>query len=157
MTKSKIIKLVLSLALPLVIGTIAGIYTSEGTSVWLDTLNSPSFRPPDWLFGPVWTVLYLLMGYSLYMVWIQKASKQRNIAITVFSIQLALNFFWSFIFFYFHLIGIALIEIIVLWIVIVTMLIFFYKIKPIAAFINIPYLLWVTFATILNTAYYFLN
>lgn len=97
------------------------------------------------------------MGYSLYLVWKQTASKLRNIAIIVFSLQLSLNFFWSFIFFYFHRIGFALIEIIMLWIGIVTMIIFFHKIKPMGAYINIPYLLWVTFATILNAAYYFLN
>jgi tryptophan-rich sensory protein len=75
----------------------------------------------------------------------------------VFLVQLLLNFGWSFIFFYFKLIGFALIEIVLLWISIVTMLIMFYKIRPIAAFINIPYLLWVTFATILNGSYFLLN
>jgi tryptophan-rich sensory protein len=157
MNKSQIFKLIVSLALPLVIGAIAGIYTSTGTSGWLDTINSPSFRPPDWLFGPVWTLLYLLMGFSLFLIWKQKVSKQRNLAITIFFVQLALNFFWSFIFFYFFMIGIAFIEIILLWISIVTMIALFYKIKPMAAYVNIPYLLWVTFATILNGAYFFLN
>lgn len=157
MKKSQIFKLIVSLALPLATGSIAGFFTAAGTSGWLDTLNSPSFRPPNWIFGPVWTVLYLVMGFSLFLIWKQESSKQRNLAITIFFVQLALNFIWSFIFFYFHMIGIALIEIILLWISIVTMIVLFYKIKPMAAYINIPYLLWVTFATLLNASYYFLN
>lgn len=157
MKKSNILKLVVSLAIPVALGSIAGISTSAGTSGWLDSLNSPTFRPPNYLFGPVWTALYLLMGFSLFLIWKKEASKQRNTAITIFFIQLTLNFLWSFIFFQFHQIGIALIEIILLWIGIVTMITLFFKIKPLAAYINIPYLLWVTFATVLNGAYYFLN
>jgi tryptophan-rich sensory protein len=81
----------------------------------------------------------------------------RDLAIWVFSIQMLLNFAWSFLFFYFNLIGVALIEIILLWISIASMIYLFYKIKPLAAYLNIPYLLWVSFATILNAGYYFLN
>jgi len=91
------------------------------------------------------------------MIWKQDTSKERNLAILVFMLQLLFNFGWSFIFFYFNMIGLALIEIILLWISIVIMLVLFYKIKPIASYINIPYLLWVTFATVLNGSYYFLN
>ena len=124
---------------------------------WYATLNRPSFNPPNWIFGPVWTMLYILMGISLFMIWKQDMSKERNLAILVFMLQLLLNFGWSFIFFYFNMIGFALIEIILLWISILFMLLLFYKIKPIAAYINIPYLLWVSFATVLNGSYYFLN
>ncbi|MBU1094959.1 MAG: tryptophan-rich sensory protein [Bacteroidetes bacterium] len=157
MNKSKIIKLIVSIILPLAIGSIAGMFTSAGTSGWLDTLNSPSFRPPNWVFGPVWTILYLLMGFSLFLIWTQQTSRQRNLAIASFFVQLTLNFLWSFIFFSFHWIGIALTEIILLWVSIVIMLVLFYKIKPMAAYINIAYLLWVTFAAVLNASYYFLN
>ena len=157
MKNSQVFKFIVSLIIPLAIGSIAGLFTSSGTSGWLDTINSPSFRPPNWIFGPVWTGLYLLMGFSLFLVWNQKASKQRNTAIILFFVQLSLNFFWSFIFFYFYMIGVAFIEIVLLWIGIITMIALFYKIKPMAAYINIPYLLWVTFATTLNGAYYFLN
>ena len=135
----------------------AGLFTAEAVPEWYATLNRPSFNPPNWLFGPVWTTLYLLMGISLFLIWKQSASKERNLAIFVFLLQIALNFFWSFIFFYYNLIGFALFEIIVLWISIASMLVLFYKIKPLAAYINIPYLLWVTFATILNVSYYLLN
>jgi tryptophan-rich sensory protein len=97
------------------------------------------------------------MGISLFLIWKQKPGKERNKAIFIFLTQLSLNFGWSFIFFYFNRIGFALIEIVLLWTSIVIMIASFYKIKPIAAYINIPYLLWVTFATILNASYYLLN
>ena len=157
MHKIQIFKLLASLTLPLGLGTIAGLYTAGAVPVWYETLNKPSFNPPNWVFGPVWTTLYILLGISLFLIWKQRAGKERNLAIFVFLLQQLLNFGWSFIFFYFNMIGFALIEIIFLWISIVSMLVLFYKIKPVAAYINIPYLIWVTFATMLNAAYYLLN
>jgi tryptophan-rich sensory protein len=157
MTKSQVLKFILSVLLPLGIGGIAGLFTAEAVPGWYATLNQPSFNPPNWIFGPVWTTLYLLMGISLFLVWKQNYSRERNIAIAVFLIQLALNFAWSLIFFHFKMIGLALFEIILLWISILSMLFIFYKIKPVAAYINIPYLLWVAFATMLNASYYILN
>ena len=150
-------KLIVALILPLSIGAFASVFTDEAIPGWYATLNRPSFNPPSWLFGPVWTVLYLLMGISFYLIWKQEKSKYRNLAILVFIIQLALNFAWSFIFFYFNKIGFAFAEIILLWLSIVLMIIRFYKIKPITAYINIPYLLWVSFASMLNLSYYLLN
>jgi benzodiazapine receptor len=157
MKASQIIKLVASLLLPLAIGGIAGIFTTEAIPGWYATLNQPSFNPPNWVFGPVWTTLYTIMGISLFLIWKQDKTKQRNQAILIFLLQLLLNFCWSFFFFYFKMIGVALIDIIALWILIIMMLVHFYKLKPVAAYINIPYLLWVTFATSLNLAYFFLN
>jgi benzodiazapine receptor len=156
-SKLQIIKLIVSLILPLALGTIAGIFTAQSVPEWYATLNRPSFNPPNWIFGPVWTTLYIIMGISLFLIWRQDMSKERNLAILVFMLQLLFNFGWSFIFFHFKMIGFALIELILLWISIVIMLVLFYKIKPIASYINIPYLLWVTFATVLNGSYYFLN
>jgi translocator protein len=157
MNKSQISKLVVSLILPLGVGAIAGIFTAEAIPEWYGSLNQPSFSPPNWVFGPVWTVLYILLGISLFLIWKLDSGKERNLAIFVFLLQLLLNFGWSFIFFYFKMIGFALFDIILLWMSIVIMLFLFYKIKPMAAYINIPYFLWVTFATLLNSAYYFLN
>ena len=157
MNKLQILKLIISLTLPLGLGSIAGIYTAEAIPGWYASLNRPSFNPPDWVFGPVWTALYLLMGISLFLIWKQKTTKVRNLSIFVFFIQQILNVGWSFIFFYFNRIDLALFEIILLWISIVIMMVLFFKIKPLAAYLNIPYLLWVSFATILNAAYYFLN
>jgi len=157
MNKSQLFKLIVSIILPLTLGAIAGMFTSQSVPEWYATLNRPSFNPPNWIFGPVWTTLYILMGISLFLIWKQDMSKERNLAILVFMLQLFFNFCWSFIFFYFNMIGLALIEIIFLWISIVFMLVLFFKIKPIAAYINIPYLLWVTFAAILNASYFLLN
>jgi tryptophan-rich sensory protein len=157
MRKFNIIKLAISLLLPLAIGAVAGMFTSQAVPTWYASLNRPSFSPPNWVFGPVWTLLYILLGISFFLIWIEKVSKERNLAIKVFSVQMLLNFAWSFLFFYFNLIGVALLEIILLWISIAAMIYLFLKIKPLAAYLNIPYLLWVSFATILNAGYYFLN
>ena len=157
MNKSQIFKLFASLILPLGLGSLAGMIIAKAIPEWYTTLNQPSFNPPNWLFGPVWTTLYILLGLSLFLIWKENASKERNVAIFFFFVQQLLNFGWSIIFFYFNRIGLALVEIILLWIGIVIMLVLFYKIKPLAAYINIPYLLWVTFATVLNASYFFLN
>ena len=157
MNTPDIIKLVVSVGLPLALGAIAGMYTTAAVPEWYASLNKPSFNPPNWIFGPVWTVLYIVMGISLFLVWKSEPGEARNLAMGVFFVQLALNFAWSFVFFYSKMIGPALIEIIVLWITIVIMMILFYKIRPLAAYINIPYLLWVSFATVLNAAYFVLN
>jgi tryptophan-rich sensory protein len=145
------------LFLPVSVGAVAGMFTSQAVPTWFATLNRPSFSPPNWIFGPVWTTLYILLGISFYLIWKENPTRERNLAIKVFSIQMLLNFAWSFLFFYFNLIGVALIEIILLWISITLMIYLFYKIKPLAAYLNIPYLLWVSFATILNAGYYILN
>jgi len=157
MKTSKIVKLVVSILLPLAIGGVAGIFTSNAIPGWFATLVRPSFAPPNWLFGPVWTTLYLVMGISLFLIWTIDAGKERNQAIFMFLLQLLFNFAWSFFFFYFKMIDVALIDIVVLWISIIVMLRLFFKLKPWAAYINIPYLLWVSFATALNAAYYILN
>ncbi|MDG5798998.1 tryptophan-rich sensory protein [Marinilabiliaceae bacterium ANBcel2] len=157
MKRPQILKLIISIALPISLGAIAGMFTSQAVPEWYSTLNSPFFSPPNWIFSPVWTFLYIIMGISLFIIWREPVSIKRNKAIAVFIAQMALNFAWSFIFFYFKMIGIALIEIILLWITILIMLYHFYKVKPIAAYMNIPYILWVTFAAILNAGYYILN
>ena len=150
-------KLVLSLLPPLLVGAIAGFFTSKAIPVWYASLNQPSFNPPNWLFGPVWTTLYILMGISFFLVWQLPPGESKNKVIKIYFIQLALNFAWSFLFFYFKNIGLALVEILLLWITIMVMLIRTHRIKPLASYINIPYILWVSFATALNAAYYFLN
>ncbi|HTE28857.1 MAG TPA: TspO/MBR family protein [Chryseolinea sp.] len=150
-------KLVLSLAVPLLVGFIAGYFTVKAIPGWYASLHQPAFSLPDSVFGPVWVTLYLIMGISCYLIWILPASTDRNTALVTFCVQLVLNFAWSFIFFYFKLIGFALVEIIVLWVAILIMIIRFKRVRPIAAYVNVPYLLWVTFATFLNGAYFTLN
>lgn len=145
------------LILPLLIGSISGFITSAEITSWYAYLQKPVFNPPNWIFGPVWTSLYLLMGYSAYRIYQNKSSANKKLAYRLFTIQLILNFFWSILFFGLHLIGIALLEISCLWICILAMIIQFKTIDKTAAYLNIPYLLWVSFATILNAAIWYLN
>jgi benzodiazapine receptor len=151
------LKFLVSILPPLALGAVAGFVTAKAIPTWYVTLNRPAISPPNWLFGPVWSTLYLLMGVSLFMILRQRDSRERTVAIRIYIIQLLLNFLWSFLFFYFKNIGLALIEIIVLWVCILSMIMVFKRIKPLSAYLNLPYLCWVTFAVVLNAAYYMLN
>lgn len=153
----KIAIFILCISGPLLIGVIGGFATATSIDTWYATLNKPFFNPPNYLFGPVWTLLYLLMGISLYMILQSPVNEFRKKAIIIFSLQLFLNFWWSFLFFKFHLLGIAFVEIIIIWISIITMIYVFQKINKTAAYLQIPYLLWVSFASVLNGAIWFLN
>ncbi len=139
------------------IGSISGLANVGNINGWYATLNKPSFSPPNFLFGPVWTTLYILMGISLYLIIQSPKTDARNTALIIFAFQMALNFSWSFLFFYFKWPGIAFIEIIIMWISIIMMIITFYRISPVSAYIQIPYLLWVSFASVLNGAIWYLN
>jgi benzodiazapine receptor len=152
---NKSIKLTLCILLPLLVGGISGFFTSQSIPNWYVYLNKPNFNPPNYLFGPVWTLLYILMGISFYLV-INKPNVNW-LLVGIFITQLILNFFWSFIFFKFQNLGLALVEIILLWVSILSMIILFYKTNKWAAILNIPYLLWVSFATLLNYSIYRLN
>lgn len=152
---NKSIKLILCILLPLLVGGVSGYFTSQSIPNWYVYLNKPSFNPPNYLFGPVWTLLYILMGISFYLV-----INKPNISwllVGIFITQIILNFFWSFIFFNAHNLGLALFEIVLLWASILAMIILFYKTNKWAAILNIPYLLWVSFATLLNYSIYSLN
>jgi len=149
-------KLSLSILFPLIIGGISGYFTATNIESWYITLNKPSFNPPNYLFGPVWTTLYILMGISFYLI-LNSAKADKNKLIGIYLFQLTLNFLWSFIFFKYHALGIAAIEIVILWLSILSMIIMFYKTNKWAAIINIPYLLWVSFASVLNISIYILN
>ena len=149
--------LFICLLIPLAIGGISGFATATGITDWYVTLNKPSFNPPNYLFAPVWTCLYILMGVSLFLIWRSPEGRNRNNALSIFALQLTLNFAWSFLFFKFNLLGVALVEIVILWISILLMIIFFRRVSKLSAFLQVPYLLWVSFATILNTAIWVLN
>lgn len=153
----KSLKLIIAILLPMVIGGLSGFLTANSINDWYVTLNQPSFNPPNWVFGPVWTTLYLIMGISLYRIWRLPVSEERNKAIKIFALQMTLNFFWSLIFFKWHLIGLALVEIILMWLLIAAMIHHFRKLDAAAGYMNIPYLLWVSFASVLNGAYFILN
>ncbi len=154
---NKYLKLIVCVLLTLFVGGISGVATASGINNWFMTLNKPFFNPPNYLFGPVWTVLYLLMGISLFLILQSTLKELKRKALLIFAIQLSLNFLWSFLFFKFQLIGLSFIEIIMIWISILAMIISFYKINRIAAWLQIPYLLWVSFAIVLNGAIWWLN
>jgi len=151
------IKLIICITVPLLIGGISGFATATSITDWYVGINKPSFNPPNYLFGPVWTTLYILMGISFYMILQTPSTEFRKKAIAIFCIQLFLNFCWSFIFFKFQLLGLAFIEIIFMWFSILTMIIIFFEINKKAALLQIPYLLWVSFASVLNGSIWFLN
>jgi len=137
---------------------IGSVFTAHSLTYWYSGLVKPAFNPPNWIFGPVWTVLYILMGTALYLVW-EKGIKneQAKTAIWVFGAQLALNFIWSILFFGLRSPLYAFVEIILLWIAIATTIFMFYKIEKRAAYLLIPYICWVTFAAFLNFTIWQLN
>lgn len=154
---SKTLKLILCILLPLSVGVISSIATATGVRGWYLTLQKPFFNPPNYLFAPMWTILYILMGVSFYLVLQSHDVVLKKRAVIIFSIQLFLNFCWSFIFFKYHSAGVALIDIICLWLFIAGMILSFYAVNKRAGFLQLPYLLWVSFATALNAAIYILN
>ncbi len=139
-------------------GLVGSIFTLPAISVWYPTLTKPWFNPPAWIFGPVWTLLYFLMGISLYLVW-QKGIKKKDIkaAVELFLLQLIFNVGWSIIFFGLHSLPGALIEIIFMWLLIVETSFTFYKIDKLAGKLLLPYLAWVSFASILSYYIWLLN
>lgn len=150
------IKLIIAVAVCLGVGGISGFITASEIPGWYVSINKPSFNPPNWIFGPVWTLLYILMGIAFFLIWKSDAPSKEK-AYLFFALQLILNFFWSIIFFHFHATGAALMEIILLWICILLSILSFYPISKPAAYLLIPYLLWVSFATVLNFAIWKLN
>lgn len=157
MKRSNGIKLILSIVLCVSLGSVGGLVTVSEIPTWYASLNKPSFNPPNWLFGPVWTTLYVLMGISVYLIWKQPVSKERNQALQLFILQFILNFCWSFIFFGLHATGWALIEMIALWILILLSILHFAKHSKTAAWLLVPYISWVSFALLLNAAIWKLN
>lgn len=148
-------KLAASIIIPLAAGFIGSLFTTSSIPTWYSALNKPSFSPPNWIFFPVWTVLYILMGIALYVVW-QKGTNVKA-AMSIFGTQLALNVLWPIIFFGMRSPFYALIEILVLWVSIALTIRAFWKISKTAGNLLIPYILWVSFAAFLNYSVWMLN
>lgn len=148
-------KLFTSIVLCLGVGGLGSVFTAPAIAAWYSTLNKPVFSPPNFIFAPVWTTLYILMGISLYLLWTSK--KNKNAAIKLFLIQLGLNFLWSLIFFGMHSPQLAFVEIISLWIAIFLTIRISAPISKNAAYLLYPYFLWVSFATLLNLSIALLN
>ncbi|QEC75951.1 TspO/MBR family protein [Mucilaginibacter ginsenosidivorax] len=148
----------ISLIITLAIGFVASLFTRPEIAGWYSTLKKPSFNPPPWLFAPVWTALYIMMATAAYLVWKHRSRKPVYIiARNIYFIQLALNFSWSIVFFGLHQVLGALIVIILLWLSIILNINWFYKFSKAAGRLLWPYLLWVSFAAVLNAAIYLLN
>ncbi len=154
----KIFKLIVSILICQGAGAIGALFTSPAISTWYTTIQKPSFNPPNWIFAPVWTLLFLLMGISLYFVWSRGLEdKKIKIAVFIFCVQLVLNIFWSFLFFGLQSPLYAFIGIVILWLAILLTIISFYKISKIAAYLLLPYILWVSFASVLNFSILIIN
>jgi tryptophan-rich sensory protein len=153
----KTVILILFILLCQLPGIIGSYFTVSSIPVWYAGLNKPWFNPPNFLFGPVWFTLYVMMGISLYMVWNANNNVSKKTAVIVFSVQLVLNALWSIIFFGMRNPGLAFIEIILLWVFILLSIIKFYHVSRKASYILIPYLLWVSYASVLNFSIWRLN
>jgi tryptophan-rich sensory protein len=139
-------------------GIIGSFFTTPSIPTWYAGLTKPALNPPSWVFGPVWTTLFLLMGIALFLVY-QKGWSHHNVkvALIIFAVQLVLNVLWSILFFGLHSPGLAAIEIGFLWISILVTIIAFMPISRAAGLLLIPYILWVSFASYLNISIWFLN
>lgn len=146
-----------SVALALGAGGLGGFATSSSVQSWYPALAKPDWNPPAWVFGPVWTALYVLMGLAAGAIWSMASSRDRNVALTVYGVQLALNIAWSFLFFGMRNPGAAFAEIVALWLAIVATMVLFWRKKVWTGVVLLPYLAWVTFASGLNFAIWQLN
>lgn len=152
-----IIALVLFVTVPLAIGFLGGITTASNIPTWYAGLNKPFFNPPNWLFGPAWTFLYITMGIAAFLVWKSAPSSAKNTALIFFGIQLLLNAIWTPIFFGAHMLLLAFFELVLLWVFILLTILKFSAVSLPAAWLLAPYILWVSFASVLNFSVWWLN
>lgn len=140
------------------IGYLSGMVTRDSVNTWYPTLDKPVFNPPNWIFAPVWTLLYIMMGIAAGLIWTSDSDgKTVKNALGMFAIQFALNALWSYLFFGLHNPLLALVEVVLLWLMILETYNQFKRIDRLAGFLMIPYLAWVSFATILNASIWWLN
>jgi tryptophan-rich sensory protein len=151
------LKAVLSISLCFVLGSSGGLLTINEIPGWYAALQKPSFNPPNWLFGPVWTALYIMMGVAFYLVWRNPPSAGRKKALSAFLVQFALNCAWTPVFFAMHQLGAALVVIVLMWLAILRTIFLFAPFSKTASWLLVPYISWVSFATLLNAAIWWLN
>ncbi len=157
MKKTKITDLLIFIVGTELVGVLSGIIAGGSFSFYKEIVRPP-FSPPGWIFPIVWIILYALMGISAYFIYTSKATvRQKNFALAVYAIQLVVNFLWSIVFFRLEMVGLSVIIILLLLLLIVVMICVFYRIRPVAAYLNIPYLLWTAFASYLNIGVLILN
>jgi benzodiazapine receptor len=154
----EVVRLVVSIVVCQVAGGIGAVFTTPAIPTWYAGLNKPAFNPPNTVFFPVWTTLYTLMGIAVFLVWRKGLSERPvRVAVGIFAIQLVLNTAWSIIFFGLQSLFVALIAIAFLWIAIVVNIVTFWRISKAAGALLIPYILWVSFASLLNYSIWMLN
>lgn len=154
----EILKLIISIIICQLAGVIGSVFTTPAIPTWYVTLIKPPFTPPNWVFAPVWTGLYFLMGISAFLVWRKGIDNpQVNLALRFFIIQLVLNSIWSVLFFGLRSPLLGFIEIILLWFFILLIILYFFKVSNTAGILLLPYILWVSFATVLNFSLWRLN
>jgi tryptophan-rich sensory protein len=154
----KTIKLSVSVLACLIAGFVGSVATMPSIPTWYASLQKPAFNPPNWIFGPVWTTLFIMMGVAAFLVWDKGLeNKKVRISLAIFGLQLLLNVLWSILFFGLQSPLYAFIDIIMLWASILATIIYFYRISAAAAYLLIPYILWVSFASILNLSIVILN
>ncbi len=156
MNKNKWSLLILAIILPFIVAIIGSYFTTPAIPTWYANLNKPFFSPPNWLFGPVWTILYLMMGISIYLIWLKEGINFKKSQV-VFYLQLILNALWSIIFFGLNSPGLAFFIIIFLWLLLLYCILEFKKINLLASWLLVPYILWVSFASLLNFSIWYLN
>lgn len=158
MPKIKVLPLTLSIGICFLAAAIGSVFTTSAIDTWYVTLNKPFFNPPNWVFAPVWSILYLTMAISLYLVWNGKGEKkEKSLGIKYFFAQLILNTLWSILFFGLKSPPLAFLGILLLWVAICLTIRSFSRISKAAELLLIPYLAWVSFATILNLTIVLLN
>ena len=156
--RGAVMKLILSIILCQIVGAVGSIFTSSSISTWYPSLVKPAFTPPSWIFAPVWTILYLLMGLSLFLILVRGGGKGRlKPALSVFALQLFLNGLWSYLFFGLRNPLYGFIGIILLWVMILFTIVEACKVSGVAAVLLIPYIAWVTIAAALNFYLWRLN
>jgi len=154
----KVLRFIISIIICQSAGIFGSLFTFEAVPDWYITLEKPFFAPPNWIFGPVWIILYFLMGVSLYIVWKDELkSKTRNVFFVVFGIQLILNALWSLLFFGLKSPLLGLIDILILDVMLVVTIFYAKRVSKYAAMLLIPYMVWIIIASVLNYAIMVLN
>jgi benzodiazapine receptor len=153
-----ILKLLVCVAVCQGAGILGSIFTARNIETWYEGLARPAIAPPNWVFAPVWTTLFLLMGVSIFIVWaVGRGRGSTGLTVGLFAFQLALNILWSFLFFGLRSPGAAFVEILFLWLAILLTVVVFFRTSKAAGILLLPYLLWVAFASVLNFAFWRLN
>ncbi len=156
MERKKIAKLVAAILITNAAGLLGSVFTTPNIGGWYASIQKSAFTPPNWVFAPAWTTLFVLMGISLFLVW-EKDLKKNKIAVGIFVVQMTLNVLWSVLFFGMQNPFLAFVEIIALWIAILATIVLFYRVDRRAAWLLVPYIVWVSFAAFLNYSVWILN